>query len=230
MQRSRTGIRLAALAVLAAGATAFAADRWLGAADHIDAPATTNAQAADIADVYSFASPTNPGNLVLAMTISGVQTAPDLLLGQSLFDPNTLYEFKIDDDGDAVADFVIQGFVVGSADDQTLFLRGPAAPIASGTQSRIVASPETSVEVSTGATPNVTTEGDISVFAGVRDDPFFFDLTRFNEIIAGEATEFRDPGVDALAGLNTYAIVVELPLSMLGGDASALSVWGTTSR
>jgi hypothetical protein len=129
-----------------------------------------------------------------------------------------------------VEDLVIQGFVVGTDDGQTLFLRGPATPTALGTQSRIVSGPETSVDVSTGATPGITTANGISLFAGVRDDPFFFDLTRFNQILAGEATEFRDPGVDALAGLNTYAIVVELPLSLLGGDASALSVWGTTSR
>jgi len=66
------------------------------------------------------------------------------------------------------------------------------------------------------------------VFAGVRDDPFFFDLVQFKKIIAGEASAFRNPGVDTFAGTNVLAIVVELPSSLLGG--TKLSVWGSTSR
>jgi len=62
----------------------------------------------------------------------------------------------------------------------------------------------------------------------VRDDPFFFDLVQFKKIIAGQATSFRDPGVDSFAGTNVLAIVVELPSALLGG--TKLGVWGTTSR
>ena len=68
----------------------------------------------------------------------------------------------------------------------------------------------------------------MTVFAGVRDDPFFFDLVQFKKIIAGQATSFRNPGVDTFAGTNVLAIVVELPSSMLGG--TKLGVWGSTSR
>jgi hypothetical protein len=232
MKSSRwaTVARVAPIAVVVAASAALIGNQWLGAADHIDAPITTGAQSADIADVYAFRSPTNATNVVLAMTISGVQTAPDLLLGNSLFAENTLYQIKIDNNGDAVEDLVIQGFVVGTGADQTLFLRGPAAPATVGAQSTIVSGPEMSVAVSTNATPAITTANGVSLFAGLRDDPFFFDLTRFNEIIAGTQTSFRDPGVDTLAGLNTYAIVVELPESMLGASASNVSVWATTSR
>lgn len=225
-----TVARIAPIAVVVTASAALIGTQWLGASDHVDAPITTGAQSADIADVYTFRSPTNASNIVLAMTISGVQTAPDLLLGTSLFAPNTLYQFKIDNTGDAVEDLVIQGFVVGTPADQTLFLRGPAAPITVGAQSQIVAGPEMSVAVSTNATPITATANGVSVFAGLRDDPFFFDLTRFNEILGGTQTSFRDPGVDAFAGLNTYAIVVEMPLSMLGADPANVSVWGTTSR
>jgi hypothetical protein len=68
----------------------------------------------------------------------------------------------------------------------------------------------------------------ITVFAGVRDDPFFFDLTQFQAILAGQASGFRNPGVDTFAGTNVLAIVVEVPISMLGGPN--LNIWGTTSR
>lgn len=204
---------------------------WLGAADHVDAPAVEQDQAADIADVYSFQSPTNRDNLVLAMTISNVQAAPEIELGRSIFDPQVLYEFNLDNDGDAVEDIVLQAYVVGSPTDQRLVLRGPATPAVTGTGSRIVDdAPQMTVPVSTGTTPEVTEANGIRLFAGVRDDPFFFDFTRFNAILAGEASGFRDPGMDTFAGLNTYSIVVEVPISRLGGDPSRLSVWGTTSR
>ena len=69
----------------------------------------------------------------------------------------------------------------------------------------------------------------VKLFAGVRDDPFFFDLGRFSAIIGGQATGFADPGTDAFAGLNTYAIVLELPTAAVG-DPATTTVWATTSR
>ena len=226
----KSGLSARWILVLTAAATAGAVG-WLGAADHVDAPDVEQDQAADIADVYSFRSPANSENLVLAMTISNVQAAPEIELGRSIFDPRVLHEFNVDSDGDAVEDMVIQAYAVGDATDQTMILRGPARPEVTGTQSRIVSdAPETRVPVSTGTDVRVTEENGMRLFAGVRDDPFFFDFTRFSAILAGEESSFRDPGVDTFAGLNTYAIVVEVPLDRLGGDPSDLSVWGTTSR
>src|SRR5436309_241385 len=54
------------------------------------------------------------------------------------------------------------------------------------------------------------------------------DLVQFKKIIAGQATSFRDPGVDSFAGTNVLAIALELPSALLGG--TKLGVWGTTSR
>lgn len=216
---------LGMFALVGAGLTV--GQRLLSGADHTDGPLATGDQAADIADVYSFRS---GQSLVLAMTISNVQAAPQIQLGQSILDPEVLYQFEIDEDGDAVEDLVIQAVVTGSPDDQTLHVVGPVAPATTGTSGRLVTdSPVTSVEVSTGTEANVGTGNGLTVFAGVRDDPFFFDLTQFQAILAGQATAFEDPGTDTFAGLNVYAIVVEVPLSMLG-DPADLSVWGTTSR
>src|SRR5439155_3149791 len=169
----------------------------------------------------------NPDNVVLAMTVSGF--IPPSEASTTFFDPNVLYQWKIDNNGDAVEDLVIQAFVTGNGGHQVMHFRGPAAPRVTGATSRVIDGPETAtVPVTNGASPIIASHNGTTVFAGVRDDPFFFDLVQFKKIIAGQATSFRDPGVDSFAGTNVLAIVVELPSALLGG--TKLGVWGTTSR
>ena len=90
--------------------------------------------------------------------------------------------------------------------------------------------PVTEVQVTTYAagTPLTGTNSNgIKVFAGPRDDPFFFDLVRFREILAGTQTSFRSPGVDTFAGTNVMSMVVEVPKTLLG-TAATLNVWAET--
>jgi hypothetical protein len=215
---------------LTAALAAVGTYRWVTAADHEDSPLLGEDQAADIADVYSFRSPHHPDHLVLVMTLSDAIPPGQIRLGRSIFDPHVLYQFKIDNTGDAVEDLVLQAFVTGDPKHQVLHLRGPVAPKVAGTEAEILGGPAMTVRVSTGPKPIVAQRHGVTLFAGVRDDPFFFDLGQFRAILAGQATSFNDPGTDSFAGLNTYAIVVELPLAMLGGGAAGMSVWGTTSR
>src|SRR5437867_6939246 len=213
--------------LLLATAAALGVTRWIKASDHKDSALLAADHAADIADVYTFRSPVNPDNVVLVMTVSGF--IPPSEASPTFFDPGVLYQWKIDNDGDAVEDLVIQAFVTGTGGHQVMHFRGPAAPAATGTTDRVVLGPETAtVGVSNGAAPIVASRGGMTVFAGVRDDPFFFDLVQFKKIIAGEATAFRNPGVDTFAGFNVLAIVAEFPSSLLGGQK--LGVWGPTSR
>ena len=229
-------LALSGLAVLGLGLS-----RSVDGADHVDSPSTVADQAADIADVYAFE---RNGNLVLAMTLSEIQTAPDLLLGESLFDPRVLYEFRIDDvnDGDEEADLVVQAFALGNSRNQQMRIVGPVAPEVSGTSARIVNGPSLKVEVSTDGRigrQNVGERDGVKAFAGVRDDPFFFDFVQFSRIIElrkqgilNDDVQFR-PGeaADTFAGLNVYALVVEIAPERLNGMAlDDLRVWATTSR
>lgn len=217
----------AVLAVTIATIGAAGIARWAAGADHRDSMALTADPAADIADVYTFRSPTNPSNLVLVMTVSGLIPPSEAAIAS--FDRDVLYQFRIDNTGDAVEDLVIQAFPTGSGDNQVMRFRGPDAPVSTGTQNTVVRSAETAqVRISRGSTPITVSNDGITVFAGVRDDPFFFDLTQFQAILAGQASGFRNPGVDTFAGTNVLAIVIEVPISMLGGPN--LNVWGTTSR
>ena len=76
-----------------------------------------------------------------------------------------------------------------------------------------------------------------SVFAGTRDDPFFFDLPgfiEFKEQLLGGSTDLGDllggfTGMDTFAGTNVLSIAIKLPNSQLGGNGNSIGVWGTTS-
>jgi hypothetical protein len=201
----------------------------LFAADHIDAPAVTGAGntslSTDITDIYAFQSPADNSKMVFVVNTQGL-LAP-AATGTAQFASNVMYEVNIDNTGDNVEDLVIQCLVQNGR----MRVYGPVAVGTPGTASTVNTSgPVTEVNVTSysAGSPIVTTSSNgISVFAGPRDDPFFFDLSRFKEIIAGTQTGFRNPGVDAFAGTNVMSIVVEVPKSMLG-SAATINVWGET--
>ena len=201
----------------------------LFAADHIDAPAVTGpgstSIATDITDVYAFQSPADNTKMVFVINSQGL-LSPAASAAAS-FPANVLYELNIDNSGDNIEDLVIQCLVQNGK----LRVYGPVAPGTTGLTSTIKTSgPVTEANVTAygGTTATIGTNSNgIKVFAGPRDDPFFFDLARFKEIIAGTQTSFRNPGVDAFAGTNVMSIVVEVPKSLLG-SAATLNVWSET--
>ena len=199
------------------------------AADHIDAPAVTGPGSVslgnDITDVYAFQSPADNSKMVFVINTQGLLSMS--ASAAASFPSNVMYEVNIDNTGDNVEDLVIQCLIQNGK----MRVYGPVAPGTTGSSSTVKTSgPVTEVNVTsyTSATPNIATNSNgIKVFAGPRDDPFFFDLVRFKEIIAGTQTSFRSPGVDTFAGTNVMSIVVEVPKSMLG-TAATINVWGET--
>ena len=78
--------------------------------------------------------------------------------------------------------------------------------------------------------------GAISVFAGLREDPFFFDVEQFFRVRAGALgmgpkVGFREPGYDFTAGYNVLSIVARVPRAWLAGSSGATTfdVWTTVS-
>ncbi len=199
------------------------------AADHIDAPAVTGpgstSPANDITDVYVFQSPADNSKMVFALNTQGLLSPA--ASAAATFQANVMYEINIDNTGDNVEDLVIQCLVQNGK----MRVYGPVAPGTTGTVSAVKTNgPVTEVQVTTYAagTPLTGTNSNgIKVFAGPRDDPFFFDLVRFREILAGTQTSFRSPGVDTFAGTNVMSMVVEVPKTLLG-TAATLNVWAET--
>jgi hypothetical protein len=77
----------------------------------------------------------------------------------------------------------------------------------------------------------------ISFFAGRRDDPFFFDLIGFLNVLDIGGRSFvgcggpsSHPENDTFKGQNVSSIVIEIPSSLLeGGGDSNIGVWATTN-
>jgi hypothetical protein len=189
------------------------------AADHRDAPTIDDYSAIDINDVYIFRNPSDQTRLVVALS---TQAVADPLFGSSYhFQPNALYRLNFTTRKDAhpteSIDFVFGPF--GNGPDcpapapacQTYEARFPGGIIINGFATQGTSGP-------THLQPNindaVTKAGLIRIFAGPREDPFFFDLVGFNRAIAaGDASLFT--GVDAFKGKSINAIVVEFPLKLV---------------
>ena len=195
------------------------------AADHIDAPAVTGTGSAslgtDVTDIYAFQSPADNTRMVFVINTQGL-LSPTMTSG-AVFPSNVMYELNIDNTGDNIEDMVIQ-FLVQNGKVRAY---GPVAVGAPGKISTVITTgsvTEASVTAN-GAAPVIGSNANgIRIFAGPRDDPFFFDLARFKEVIAGTQPGFRTVGVDAFAGTNVMSLVAEVPKSMLGA-AATINVW-----
>ncbi len=209
------------------------------ASDHQDTPEVELNPRMDINDVYAF-----PGSS--ADRVALVLTTSSPIAGQNAsFDPNLLYQIKIDNGGDATEDLVFQiTFNSGAGVAQQVRVVGPVAPTTAGTANTLVNS---SAAVEGAVNSMLGSPTGVQVFAGLRADPFFIDLEQFFNIIpdrrpstgilsvqSGPAqSSFRNPGVDLLRPFNALAIVIELPKSQLLSSTAAdakFGVWATISR
>jgi hypothetical protein len=160
----------------------------------------------DLTDLYVFPKPGDGRKSILVMNVHPSigwdrrPTRPDP------FASDALYEFRIDTDGDAVADVTYQlRFSPFMAEGQTvtLYYRGAQA---AGDRPKIIIE---GAPVSMNGKARVTEAGDYRLFAGWRSDPFFFDPIGF-------ADSFQFTGVDFFADKDVCSIVLEAPNSALG--------------
>jgi len=214
----------------------------LVAADHIDAPGTT-ATTADIADFFAFEPTLGSDNTVFAIDLQS-NVLENLAYGT--FDEGVLTEINIDTDDDLVEDLVIQAIPRAGV----MYFFGPVVPSETGTTGMIMSNaPLGSVAISNETAIVETTEEGVSLFAGPRQDAFFFDFFQFNAVIGGTAPDgFKPAGdpttdadddttaVDTFDGSNTMSIVIEIPNSMLGAttavnvlDLPVYNTWVTTN-
>ncbi len=242
MTRINRSVRYGFAAVMGAGVL-LGARHLAQASDHQDTADVELNPTQDMTDLYVFPAAT-AGRTVLVFNSQPAIT-PAAAAAAS-FDRNLLYQIKVDNNGDAIEDKVIQITFSGTGSSQQVMVTGPATPTVRGAMNNVVLTGGTTVTGAINTTLGSTS--DIQVYAGIRDDPFFIDLEQFFRILPDRkpasgplaalpstptASAFRPAGqaVNFLAGLNVASIVIELPTAMLtsGGNAK-IGLWGTISR
>jgi len=207
-------------------------------ADHAESPAADADPAADIADVFVFPSPESANRLVGAITFGG-RPAPRSRIDASFYcDPRVLYSFHIDRASasgqfDNIPDVTIQARL-GSNRAGACGLQLENVPGAGGTFS--------------GPIEQVfTTASGIKAFAGLRNDPFFFDAQGLGALVASFQTAGQNGDLVSAFGIgsrarrdsfgfrNVSVIAFDMDLDLLAprlsdGSRPALRVWAVTSR
>ncbi len=194
-----------------------------GAADHLDAPglaAPSGRADADITDVYAFQGKNAKNTVLVLNTGPGAGAIAPLDYGTDV-----QYVVSVDQNGDARRDLAYvfrfgkgNGTGAGQAYTVTQYSGSSAGNLKKGTK---IASGKTG---STKAFANNSSR----VFAGLRSDPFFFDLEAFQGAVGGSGNgrTFCDAKAkDFFAPLNVNSIVLEVPDAALG---KAIGVWGMT--
>jgi len=223
------------------------------AADHRDSPVVDGAPEGDITDVFAFLDPNDKTRVVFAMGVNPF--AVPALNDSYRFSTGFLYQFKIDTTGNYVENNVIQvtfGDAASvSAAAQSIHVRiGAPDPGSTGAVNTLMTNAAVDV---TGPVNTVINSNGVQVFAGLRDDPFTFDVGQFFRIKAGTSQLFRavpasplgpltgrpigssgQSGIDGFAGFNATYIIVSVPLSVLRppefkNNGNIYNIWGTVS-
>ncbi len=172
----------------------------------------------DLADLYAFPKPGEAGKSILVMNVhpSAIVDPPGFTTTE-LLSPEALYEFRIDTNGDGVADITFGvRFSTHQDGSQIATLRRLEGAVGRSDTGRVIIE---SAPVSTGRDVRITEAGGYRFFAGWRSDPFFFE-------VRGVLNNLQFTGDDFFADKNVCGIVLEVPNVELG--AERVSLWACT--
>ena len=183
--------------------------------DHWDAPGMKppNMDARiDICDIYAFQKPKDVNKSVLVFNVNPV--APTYA---DSFASEAVYELKVDTNEDAVADIAYR-FTFSPKEDgiQKAKVRRVSGEQAKGNANdgEVIFQ---DVPVAFGEEATIADAGQYRFFAGIRSDPFFFDLE-------GMKNDMQFTGADTFMDKNVFSIVLEMPNSALGSNPK-LGIW-----
>ncbi|MEG4015149.1 MULTISPECIES: DUF4331 domain-containing protein [unclassified Microcoleus] len=234
-------IELALIVVLTPGIIA--------ASDHDDGEVDIKGRTVNLTDLYVYRekdqnSSAADGDLILTMNSNPRSVARY----QYYFSTTALYQFNISQVGD------VNSTPTGRADTILRFAFSP--PNNQGMQAVAITVIRNGSETTTKTTVNggliattplnsnavlntVPVNGsNLTVFAGLREDPFFFDVEQFFRVRAGALgtgakVGFKPPNqaIDFTKGYNVNTITVRVPKAFLqaGTGANTFDVWSTIS-
>lgn len=198
------------------GVSALAALPLPGLFDNADVvPEVPSNQYANIniTDLYVFQKPADAHKTIFIMNVNPM---PPKLADS--FDPGSVYEFRIDTDGDHVANVALR--VIFSAYENgkqqaTIRMASGASAAGMGDGGEVLIQ---SAPVSFDSNPRITTQGEYTFFAGLRSDSFFFDLMGF-------CNNLKFTGNDYFLAGSVFGIVLEVPNTIFGNYHGSPGVW-----
>jgi len=245
MRLSRTGtftILSVVVAVLSLAVLGGVLPRVYGA-DHGDGPNASSDASGDLNDIYAFLDPNNNSNIVIVVTLRGFIPAGEngnfgqfdqriMTVLEAYLTGNTVTPPPAVPDVIAAVQFSPQVSRTSPQTATITFLNGANVPLYSFT------APTTISSIAATAPPQtVTTDAasGIKFFAGMTDDPFFFDIPGFNRFVASVLAGTPDPsqltrGRDSFAGYNTMAIAFSVPRSLVPAGITKVGLGARTFR
>lgn len=204
--------RLASVAAAAVILAIGLAPLGIWAADHLDSPTVSASGATDLTDVYAFSTNDATKTVLIANVNPGAGVLPN---STTSFGTGVQYKITVDTNGDASPDitYLLRFTGAGSSQGVKIWRNG--------------------VLWGAGATGHpIVLKGGTKLWAGLRDDPFFFDLDAFKGNVLGAANGrmLCDASkVDFFKGLNVSSIVLMVPNAELGGSGKTVGVSANTS-
>lgn len=195
--------------------------------DHASGPRALADPVVDITDMYAFSSPERPGVLVLVLDVFPF-AAPSALFSDAVDYRFRLRPLTLGRSGGAM-------FLPGEK-EVSLTCRF-ASPVSKDPSAPVVQ--EGTCTASTGHTVSFRVNDarggqapGLRAFAGVRLDPFFLDGARVAKTIATRKLAFEPVGQAAVFRQNVLAIILELEVGAVLGDAGGplFGVVGETVR
>jgi len=173
----------------------------------------------DITDLFAFPNQDDTRKSILILNVHpSVSLEPRKGTTAVPFASDALYEFKIDTDGDSVADISYRisftPFMNGAQTATLRYVEGDQAS-ATGVEGRVIIE---GAPVSLGQEAVITQADGYRLFAGWRSDPFFFDPI-------GALNNFHF-GQDFFVDKDVCSIVLEVPNSVIG--SKEVGIWVRT--
>src|SRR3989442_12415044 len=211
----------------------------LVASDHDDGETDSKGRNVNLTDLYAFREGDQTGNsaqnssLILVMNTNPRSVARQ----QYYFSARARYEFRIElavsnsaaptADGLSRPDIILR-FEFGEpvANKQSM----KVTAIRDGVRMVATGAGTTPLPVTAADTPtiNAVTLGgsSLDVYAGLREDPFFFDVEQFFRVRAGLAgfgpsVGVRSPGLDSFFGVHVHSIGARVPIDLLPSATGA---------
>jgi hypothetical protein len=183
------------------------------AADHLDPPARTTGEgadiASDIADIFVWNDATT---VKVIMTTAGPQVAGT----PPTYDKDVLYQLHISNTGDPTTSQFTISIRYGKDANGDWGVQFSGIPGSSGPLS--------------GPVQTMLTDGAVvKAEAGLFTDPFFFDLEGFNDTKATGVLSIRSDR-NFFAGKNDTSFIIEFPRSAIENGNNPINVWGETGR